>query len=36
MKEEEGLIIIKDIVNKWSYVYINQVFFNQERDSILE
>lgn len=27
MKEEEGIEIVKRIVNEWSKVYINQVFF---------
>ena len=27
MKPEEGLKIIKEIVNEWSQVYINQVFY---------
>lgn len=35
MREEEGLAIIKDIVNQWSSVYINQVFFNREDENTL-
>ena len=36
MKEEEGKMIVKEIVDKWSRVYINQVFFGQELGNILE
>lgn len=36
MREEEGLQIVKNIVNDWSKVYINQVFFDQEFGNILQ
>ena len=36
MKVEEGQSIIKDIVNEWSKVYINQVFFENEFSNILK
>jgi len=36
MKEEEALQIVKQIVNDWSKVYINQVFFDQEYGNILQ
>jgi hypothetical protein len=36
MREEEGLNIVKAIVNEWSKVYINQVFFVQEYANILQ
>ena len=36
MREEEGLKIVKDIVNDWSKVYINQVFFDAEYGNILQ
>lgn len=35
MREEEGLNIVKNIVNEWSKVYINQVFFIREYANIL-
>jgi len=35
MREEEGLAIVRNIVNEWSKVYINQVFFVQEYANIL-
>lgn len=37
MRSEEGHAIIKDIVNQWSNVYINQVFFDADRsvDNVL-
>ena len=33
MRPEEGLAIIKEIVNDWSEVYINQVFFREVDES---
>lgn len=36
MRSEEGLAIIKDIVNEWSSVYINQVFFEMEEEEVLK
>ena len=36
MREEEGTQIVKNIVNSWSKVYINQVFFEQEVGNILQ
>merc|ERR1719232_19975 len=36
MREEEGLQIVKKIVDTWSKVYINQVFFSQEYGNILQ
>jgi len=36
MREEAGLNIVKNIVNEWSKVYINQVFFVQEYANILQ
>jgi hypothetical protein len=35
MRAEEGLNIIKGIVNEWSKVYINQVFYLREINNIL-
>ena len=35
MREQEGLEIVKNIVNEWSKVYINQVFFIREISGIL-
>ena len=34
MKEEEGKEIIKNIVNEWSKVYINQVFFKNAYSNV--
>lgn len=36
MREEAGRIIVKTIVDEWSKVYINQVFFVQEYANILQ
>ena len=36
MREEEGKIIVKGIVDSWSRVYINQVFFAQEYGPVLQ
>lgn len=36
MRTEEGLAIVKDIVNEWSSVYINQVFFDVEEEEVLK
>ena len=36
MNQEAGLKIVKDIVNEWSRVYINQVFFVAQEANILE
>jgi hypothetical protein len=36
MRAEEGLNIIKGIVNEWSKVYINQVFYLREINNILQ
>ena len=35
MKEEEGRKIIKEIVEEWSKVYINQVFFDGADENTL-
>jgi hypothetical protein len=36
MKEEEGVEIVKRIVNEWSKVYINQVFFINKVANVLK
>lgn len=36
MREDEGVQIVKDIVDSWSKVYINQVFPIQTIDNILQ
>jgi hypothetical protein len=36
MREEEATKIVKEIVDGWSKVYINQVFFEQAVDNILQ
>ena len=36
MREEEGKQIVKAIVDEWSRVYINQVFFGQEYGNVLQ
>ena len=36
MREEDGLQIVKKIVDTWSKVYINQVFYKQEYGNILQ
>ena len=36
LKEEEGVEIVKRIVNEWSKVYINQVFFISRMSNILK
>ena len=36
MRHEEGYLVIKDIVNEWSSVYINQVFFDIEEEEVLK
>ena len=36
MKEEEGIEIVKKIVNEWSKVYINQVFFINRVANVLK
>ena len=36
MQEAEGKAIVKAIVDTWSKVYINQVFFGQEIGHVLQ
>lgn len=36
LKEEDGVEIVKRIVNEWSKVYINQVFFIGKISNILK
>jgi hypothetical protein len=36
MKEEDGIEIVKKIVNEWSKVYINQVFFMNRVANVLK
>ena len=36
MREETGKAIVKKIVDQWSKVYINQVFFGQEYGNVLQ
>lgn len=36
MREEEGKAIVKGIVDTWSKVYINQVFFGVEYGNVLQ
>lgn len=35
MREQEGFDLVKEQVDTWSEVYINQVSFEEERDNIL-
>ena len=36
MREEEAIRIVKDIVDSWSRVYINQVFFERCIDNVYQ
>ena len=36
MNEEKGKQIVKGIVDSWSRVYINQVFFGAEYGNVLQ
>lgn len=36
MREEEGIEAVKNIVNEWSKVYINQVFFINKFSNIFK
>ena len=36
MNEERGKAIVKKIVDDWSRVYINQVFFGAEYGNVLQ
>ena len=36
MRPEEGKKIVTDMVDKWSKIYIKQVFFKQENGNILQ
>ncbi len=36
MREEEGREIVKEIVDKWSRVYISQVNFGNEYGNVLQ
>ena len=35
IKEEDGIEIVKKIVNEWSKVYVNQVFFDKKFSNML-